>query len=93
MYLNIGDQRISLNVPFERQEFVRDIERDVDLLYHKWRQAFPAKTDREVLAMMAYQYAAFYGELKERYEAASRQIEECLSIIKTAEAEVANSHE
>lgn len=29
MYLNIGDQRISLTVPFERQEFVRDVEADV----------------------------------------------------------------
>ena len=71
MYLNIGDQRISLTVPFERQEFVRDVEADVDRLYARWRKAFPAKTDREILAMVAYQYASFYGELKERYEAAA----------------------
>lgn len=78
MYLNIGDQRISLTVPFARQEFVRDVEADVDRLYARWRKTFPAKTDREILAMVAYQYASFYGELKERYEAALAKAEECL---------------
>lgn len=81
MYLNIGDQRISLTVPFARQEFVRDVEEEVDRLYRKWRQTFPSKSDREVLAMVAYQYASFYGELKERYEAAMQKAEECLESI------------
>jgi len=78
MYLNIGDQRISLTVPFARQDFVRDTESEVDRLYRKWRKAFPAKTDREILAMVAYQYASFYGELKERYETAAEKAGECL---------------
>lgn len=78
MYLNIGDQRISLTAPFARQDFIRDTESEVDRLYRKWRKAFPAKTDREILAMVAYQYASFYGELKERYEAAAEKAEECL---------------
>ena len=68
MYLNIGEQRIALTVPFDRQDFVRDVESDVDGLYRKWRLAFPAKSDREILAMVAYQYAKFYAELRERKE-------------------------
>ncbi len=81
MYLNIGDQRISLSVPFARQDFVRDVEADVDRLYAKWRKAFPAKTDREILAMVAYQYASFYGELKERYETALAKAQDCIAYI------------
>lgn len=81
MYLNIGDQRISLTVPYARQDFVRDVETEVDKLYRKWRLNFPSKSDREILAMVAYQYASFYGELKERYEAAMKKAAECLESI------------
>lgn len=78
MYLNIGGQRVSLTVPFSRQNFVRDVEKDVDSLYSKWRLAFPAKTDREIFAMVAYQYASFYAELKARYDKASEIAGRCL---------------
>lgn len=78
MFLNIGDRRITLKVPFDRQGFVRDVEADIDRLYRRWRRQFPEKTDHEILAMVAYQYASFYGELKERYEAATAKAEQCL---------------
>lgn len=81
MYLNIGDQRITLTAPFDRQDFVRHTEREVDSLYRKWRKAFPAKSERELLAMVAYQYASFYGELLERYESASAKADECLLLL------------
>lgn len=81
MYLNIGDQRITLTVPYERQEFVRATERGVDALYRKWRKSFPAKTDSEILAMVAYQYAAFYGELNERQALAAAIVQDCLSLL------------
>lgn len=93
MYLNIGDQRISLTVPFERQEFVRDVEADVDRLYARWRKAFPAKTDREILAMVAYQYASFYGELKERYEAVALKAEECLRNIEAESQDMTDNRD
>lgn len=83
MNLNIGAQRIALSVPFDRQEFVRDVEADVDGLYKRWRKAFPARTDREILAMVAYQYASFYAELRERYEAAASGVEKCLALLDT----------
>lgn len=83
MYLNIGEQRIALTAPFDRQDFVRDVESDVDGLYRKWRLAFPAKSDREILAMVAYQYAKFYAELKERYDKAAEMARLCLHEIET----------
>lgn len=78
MFLNIGDQRISLSVPFGSQNFVRNVEKDVDRLYRKWRNSFTAKTDKEILAMVAYQFASHYNKLKERYEEAANKAEECL---------------
>lgn len=81
MHLNIGDQRITLTVPFDRQEFVRETEAGVDGLYAKWRKSFPAKTDKEILAMVAYQYAAFYGELKERQNMAMAIADQCIAAI------------
>lgn len=81
IYLNIGDQHISLNVQSDRQEFVRGIESEVNELFLKWRRSFPAKSDREIFAMVAYQYASFYGELKELYEAATEKAAECLESI------------
>lgn len=83
MTLNIGGQRISLNVPFSRQEFARDVEQSVDSLYTKWRRAFPQKTDREVLTMVAYQFASHYSELKELYGEAAEKAEKCLRLIDT----------
>lgn len=78
MYLNIGDQRISLTVPFERQDFVRNVEAKVDQLYRQWRNAFTSKTDKEIMAMVAYQFASHYSEMKDRYEKATAKAEECL---------------
>ena len=78
MFLNIGDQRISINVPFERQEFVRDVEGRIEHLYRKWRHSFTSKTDREILAMVAYQFASHFCELKQRYDTAIAKADECL---------------
>ena len=46
MNLNIGGQRIVQTVPFRNQDFVRDVEKEVDNLYSKWRKEFHSKTDR-----------------------------------------------
>ena len=62
MNLNIGGQRIVQTVPFRNQDFVRDVEKEVDNLYSKWRKEFHSKTDREILAMVAYRVASFYWQ-------------------------------
>lgn len=81
MNLNIGGQRIALNVPFSRQDFARDVEKSVDSLYNQWRHAFPQKTDREILTMVAYQFASHYHELEELYGEAASKTEECLRLL------------
>lgn len=78
--LNIGGQSISLTVPFSRQDFARDVEKSVDTLYTKWRRAFPRKSDREVLAMVAYQFASHYHEMIELYDRATEKAEQCLRL-------------
>lgn len=85
IFLNIGDQRISLNVPFDRQKFARNVEKDVDSLYRKWRQSFQGKSDKEIMAMVAYQYASFYAELGERYNEAHRLAEVCMRNVNGAD--------
>lgn len=78
MTLNIGGTPIAVTVPFENQEFVREVEESVDNLYKIWRHDFPTRTDREVLAMVAYQFASYYNELRIRYTSASQKAENCI---------------
>ncbi len=70
IYITIVGQRIPLSVSPGRQGDVRRAEREVADLFDSWHNRFPTKTDMELLAMVAYQFAYAYGELKQRYEAA-----------------------
>lgn len=81
MHLNIGDQEITVQVPSDRRDFIRDVEKNVNGLYSKWRKDFPGKTNAEILAMVTYQYASFYSTYKERYEAALSKADECLGML------------
>lgn len=71
MHINIAGERISLNVGFASQDDVREAEDSVCKLYNKWRKQFPKRDDRELLAMMSYQFAYYYLTLSKRYESAS----------------------
>ena len=64
----IAGEPIMLTVPFDRQNSVRQCERELNRLYSDWRAEFPRKNPVELLAMIAYQYASFYQELSERYQ-------------------------
>ena len=79
MFLNIGGQKITLNVPYDRQDFVREVETRTEQLYSKWRKDFPLKTDREILAMVTYQFASHYCEMAARFERATARAEEILN--------------
>lgn len=70
MELNIAGERISLTVPFSRQDSVRDTEKSIANLYDSWRKKFPMRTNTEVLAMVAYQYASYYLDLLRRQDEA-----------------------
>ncbi len=70
IYIHIAGQRIPLSIDPDRQGVARRAEREVTELITSWRNRFPAKTDMEILAMAAYQFASYFGELRDRVEAA-----------------------
>ncbi len=71
MTINIGGEHIQLSVAFDRQNAVRDAEEAAAGLFETWRKRWPSRSDKEILAMVAYQYALYYQELLERYEKAA----------------------
>lgn len=80
MFLNIGGQQLSVTVPATRQEFIRRVETGISELYNKWRKQFPARTDHEILAMVAYQYANYYAILSDEIAEATQKAGDCLKI-------------
>ena len=81
MEINIGGQVVKLTVPFSEQDFVRDVEQEIDRLYHSWRKNFPRKDERELLAMIVYRYASYYRQLTLRHEEALRLANDCESAV------------
>lgn len=77
MRVNIAGENISLAVPFDEQDFVRDTERRIAELFDSWRERFPSKSVRELLAMMTYQYASYYEALNLRQTDTLRSLAEC----------------
>ncbi len=71
IHITIAGETIPLTVEAARQGAVRRTEREVAELFDTWHKRFPRKSDMEVLAMVAYQFASFYGDLRDRYEAAT----------------------
>lgn len=63
MTLNIGGELIKLDVKFDDQNIVRDAEREVKLYMEKLRKAWPDNSDKNILAMAAFQFANWYLRL------------------------------
>lgn len=81
MTINIGGCQLPLTVPFSQQDLVREVEAEVSDLYTKWRRQFTKRSDREILAMVAYQYASFYRELNRRFDRAGEKTRQCLDLL------------
>lgn len=75
--ISIASQRIPLSVDIDTVGAIRDVEAQIDALFRRWRKDFPAKSEKELLAMMAYQYASYYRELTIRYKEAAAQAQAC----------------
>lgn len=80
MNLNIGGALLKITVPFSQQDFVRDVEEQVNDLYSRWRHEFRNKTDREILAMITYRFASAYYELAATMKEACEKADECIRI-------------
>lgn len=67
MTLNIGGESFKLNAEFDKQNDVRDAEFAVNQYYNRLRKNQPRKSDSQLLAMTAYQFALWRLEtLKEQ---------------------------
>lgn len=75
MELNIAGEQVFVTVPFSSQDFVRRTEQDIEALYRDWRLRFTKKTPTELLAMMIYQYASYYHDMRDKYDRATREAE------------------
>ncbi len=82
--IRIGNETLPLRVNFDRQEFVRDVEDDLNLHYRKWRHDFPNKGEEELLAMLAYHYATLYFDMQSRYQRDLKLADECVRKIDDA---------
>lgn len=54
---------ISLTIDPRTEEIVRVAEYNVNKVWAKWHQEFSTKSSKEILAMVAYQFAKSYYQL------------------------------
>lgn len=54
---------IRMTIKREGEEIVREAERSVNRVWNTWRTEFDEKSSKEVLAMVAVQFARLYFEL------------------------------
>lgn len=77
--INIGGEPIMLAVPFQNQEMTRNVEEEINELFAKWRKSFPKRSEKGLMAMIAYQYASHYKELAAKHQQAIDKADDCLS--------------
>lgn len=62
MTINIDGESITLNIPYDRQDSVREAETAVRQYTNKLRHNWPDCSERKILAMTAWQFAMWYKE-------------------------------
>ena len=62
--LKIAQQQLKTQIDRESEERIRKVEKEVNNLWNEWRQLYPSRTDAEILAMVAFQYAVLYYDEK-----------------------------
>lgn len=74
--ISIAGENLPLSVPIAQQDLVRETEKNINALYDDWRRRYPKRTQNQLLAMMAYQYASFYLALTKRDRSAIIELQE-----------------
>ncbi len=80
--VKIAGERVSLNVPFSKQDFVRKTESEIEYYLKMLKEKFPGKGQKELLAIMTYHYASNYFSLAEHRE---NEIEEAEELLREAQ--------
>ena len=92
MTLNIAGEIIKLHVKFDEQDNVREAEREVRNYIDRMRKSWPEATDRELLALAAYQFAKWYQQLLSiQHEAIEMANNKCVLLDKLEEMPIAES--
>lgn len=81
MTINIGGEPIKLNVKFDDQLEVREAEREVKLYIDKKRKTWQEASDREILAMAAFQFALWRLQMRKIQEDAIDLVRQKCSLI------------
>ncbi len=76
--VKIGEEYITLTVPFSQQDDVRRIESELTLYLKELKAKVPNKGQKTYLAMAAYHFASYYFFLKDQYEKESDEAEDLL---------------
>lgn len=63
MTINIGGEFLKLSADYDQQNLVREAEFAVKKYYNQLRREWPDSSDRQILAMAAYQFSFWYKEL------------------------------
>ena len=66
--INIVGELIKLNVDFDEQDSVRDAEKAINLYFDKLKKSWPNNSDKNLLAMVAYQFAKSYHQIIKQQE-------------------------
>lgn len=57
-----------MNIPADTEEIVRRAEYNANKVWSKWRNEFPNRSSKEILAMIAFQFAKSYYQLLEQVD-------------------------
>lgn len=82
--IKIANQQILLHQPLRDQDFIRDVEANIEQLWKTWRKRFPNHTESKLLAMMVYQYASFYFQQRHRYDDVLKEASNASEVLQTA---------
>lgn len=85
MTINIGGEILTLETDFNNQSQVRDAEHFARQWFNKLKRMWPDRSDRNILAMTAYQLSVRCQELAEIQEKALDFLEKCDSIMDSAQ--------
>lgn len=65
-----------MTIPADTEEIIRRAESQVNKVWNAWRANFDTKTSKEVLAMVAFQFAKKYYQLREYVDNQQAFVEE-----------------
>ena len=84
MTIDIGGELITLNVEFDDQNNVRDTEKALARYFDHLKKEWPEKSDRNLLALTAFQFAKSYYQILKLNEEATDTTKQLIDKIELA---------